>query len=63
MYKCIPCGVVCSSEKDLTDHENGKKHLKGLTIYEAKYFNEKKRILVESSGAQVRNCSAIFAIL
>jgi hypothetical protein len=51
MYKCIPCGVVCSSEKDLTDHENGKKHLKGLTIYEAKHFNEKKRILVKSSGA------------
>jgi hypothetical protein len=62
-YRCVPCGIVCSSKNDLIDHQNGKRHLKGLTLYEARKFNEKKRVLVEFSKAQVRNHGAILTIL
>jgi hypothetical protein len=47
---------MCSIKKNFLDHMNERKHLKGITEYEAKKIIEKKHVLIESIDTEVKFC-------
>ena len=56
IYKYVAYDIMYSIEKNFLELMNERRHLKGITEYEAKKMIEEKCVLIESIDIEVKFC-------